>query len=90
MSDKLIDQLLTVRRARPVQITPEKTALLVVDMQERLMAAMPEQVAMKVLRNTRILVETAREFNLPVLASEHSGYRVRECPEAGTGRNRGG
>lgn len=46
------------------------TLLLVVDVQERLMAAMQEGVAAKVLRNTRILVEAARELGLPVLVSE--------------------
>ncbi len=49
---------------------PERCLLLVVDLQERLMAAMPANVAEQVVRNTCILVETARIFNLPVVVSE--------------------
>ncbi len=48
----------------------ENSLLLVVDLQERLMAAMPAEVAGKTLRNTCILVETAKEFGLPVVVSE--------------------
>jgi nicotinamidase-related amidase len=56
----------------PLDLLPERgrTLLLIVDAQERLLAAMPEGVSVKVVRNTRILVETAREFDLPVLVSE--------------------
>jgi nicotinamidase-related amidase len=49
---------------------PESSTLLVIDIQERLTPAMPVSVLPGVLRNTRILMETAREFNLPVIASE--------------------
>lgn len=48
----------------------ERCALLIIDVQERLSAAMPTEKLPDVLRNTRILIETAREFNLPVLISE--------------------
>lgn len=44
--------------------------LLIVDVQERLMAAMPAEMAGQVLRNTCILVETAKAFDLPVVVSE--------------------
>lgn len=44
--------------------------LLVVDMQERLMPAMPADVAARVVRNACILAETAGEFALPVVVSE--------------------
>lgn len=44
--------------------------LLVVDLQERLLAAMPAGVAGQVRRSARILAETAREFDLPVVVSE--------------------
>ena len=56
----------------PSTILPDRarTALLVVDLQERLMAAMPPEVAASVLRNTSILIQAAREFSLPVLTSE--------------------
>jgi nicotinamidase-related amidase len=49
---------------------PERSALLVIDVQERLAPAMPADRLPEVLRNTRILIETAREFSLPVLVSE--------------------
>lgn len=49
---------------------PERSALLVIDVQERLAPAMPADRLPDVLRNTRILIETAREFSLPVLVSE--------------------
>lgn len=46
------------------------TALLVIDVQERLAPAMLAEAIPTVLRNTRILIEAAREFGLPILASE--------------------
>lgn len=49
---------------------PERAALLVIDVQERLAPAMPADRLPDVLRNTRILIETAREFALPILVSE--------------------
>jgi nicotinamidase-related amidase len=48
----------------------DRTALLVIDIQERLAPAMPPDVAARVLRNTRILIETACEFGLPILVTE--------------------
>ncbi len=49
---------------------PDRAALLVIDVQERLAPAMPVDRLPDVMRNTRILIETAREFSLPVLVSE--------------------
>jgi nicotinamidase-related amidase len=56
----------------PVDLLPDPTnsALLVVDVQEKLVSAMPERVISAVLRNTCILIQTAREFSLPILVSE--------------------
>jgi nicotinamidase-related amidase len=56
----------------PRDLLPEKstTALLVIDVQERLAAAMPGDVASRVIRNTSILLNCAREFSLSVLVSE--------------------
>jgi nicotinamidase-related amidase len=48
----------------------DSSALLVIDVQERLASAMPGDVGVRVVRNTSILLHCAREFNLPVLASE--------------------
>lgn len=49
---------------------PADTALLMIDVQERLAAAMPGDVSSRVIRNTSILLQCAREFSLPVLVSE--------------------
>lgn len=56
----------------PSQHLPQKdrAALLVIDAQERLALAMPPGVGAGVLRNTRILIETAREFDLPIRITE--------------------
>lgn len=49
---------------------PARSALLVIDVQERLAAVMPAERMAALVRNTQILIETAREFELPVLVSE--------------------
>jgi nicotinamidase-related amidase len=56
----------------PRELLPEKssTALLIIDVQERLAAAMPGEVAGRVIRNTSILLHCAQEFSIPVLVSE--------------------
>ncbi len=45
-------------------------ALAVIDVQERLLPAIPEEPRASVLRNALILIETARALGVPVLASE--------------------
>ena len=57
----------------PYEFLPDRDncALLVIDIQERLAAIMPPTVLDKVVRNTRILIQTAQEFGLPVVVSEH-------------------
>jgi hypothetical protein len=47
-----------------------RAALLVVDVQDRLVPAMPREVAERVVRNTRILVEAAGRLKLPIVMSE--------------------
>ncbi len=47
-----------------------RTALLVVDIQERLAPAMPEPVLGQVLRNTQILIEAAHRLALPIVVSQ--------------------
>lgn len=47
-----------------------RAALFVVDIQERLIPAMPEQVARQVIRNTAVLIETASKLGLPVVVSQ--------------------
>ena len=48
----------------------ENSLLLVIDIQERLYAAMNEKVRESVSRNTAILAETARVHGMPVIVSE--------------------
>jgi nicotinamidase-related amidase len=47
-----------------------RAALLVVDIQERLAAAMPEEVLAQTVRNTAVLIETARRMWLPIVVSQ--------------------
>jgi nicotinamidase-related amidase len=52
------------------RIAPESSLLLIVDVQERLSAAMPKETFDKLVKNTCILVEAAALLDVPVLASE--------------------
>jgi nicotinamidase-related amidase len=52
------------------KLTRERTVLLVVDIQERLIAAMPPDVAAATAKNTAILIEAAARFGLPIVCSE--------------------
>jgi nicotinamidase-related amidase len=45
-------------------------ALLVVDIQERLAAAMPQDVLAQVVRNTAVLIETANRLGIPIVVSQ--------------------
>ncbi len=47
-----------------------RAALLVVDIQDRLAAAMPEDVLAQTVRNTAVLVETARRMWMPIVVSQ--------------------
>lgn len=48
----------------------ERAALLVVDIQERLLPAMQSDDVARVLRNTGILIEAAHRLGLPIVVSE--------------------
>lgn len=52
------------------QLSRERAALLVVDIQERLAAAMSDEILAQVVRNTSVLIEAARRFGLPVVVSQ--------------------
>ncbi len=54
----------------PLRLDPARAALLVVDVQTRLSAAMPEEDLARCERNWLILVELARRLRLPVVWSE--------------------
>jgi nicotinamidase-related amidase len=47
-----------------------RAALLVVDIQDRLAAAMPADVLAQTVRNTAVLIETARRMWLPIVVSQ--------------------
>jgi nicotinamidase-related amidase len=49
---------------------PERSALVVIDIQERLAAVMQAEEIEGVIRSSVILIETAKEFGLPVVVSE--------------------
>jgi nicotinamidase-related amidase len=49
---------------------PERAVLVLVDIQERLVAAIPEASGVALVRNAATLAAAAREFGFPVLASE--------------------
>jgi nicotinamidase-related amidase len=51
-------------------LSRDRAALLVVDIQERLVRAMPEDVLAQVLRNTAVLIEAAGRLGLPILVSQ--------------------
>lgn len=49
---------------------PQHVALVIVDVQEKLSAAMPKDVLAQVVRNIGILTAAAKEFQFPVLLTE--------------------
>lgn len=52
------------------RLSRARAALLVVDIQERLSAAMPTEVMARVVRNTQILIHAARTLHLPIVVSQ--------------------
>ncbi|HLL22037.1 MAG TPA: isochorismatase family protein [Kofleriaceae bacterium] len=52
------------------RLAPERAALLVVDIQERLVPAMPSEVVPQLVRNVKILVEAATRLGLPIVVSQ--------------------
>lgn len=51
-------------------LNPEKSALIVIDVQEKLCAAMNRDVLGQLTRNTGILIESAMELALPIIFTE--------------------
>jgi len=49
---------------------PDRFAVVIIDIQERLAAVMPQDEMNVVIRNSVILMETAKEFGMPVIVSE--------------------
>jgi len=56
---------------------PQEAVLVVIDIQERLLAAMPEEVQPGILRNAGILVKAAMEFGYPILLLEQYPQGLR-------------
>lgn len=56
------------RRREP--LLPARACLLVIDIQERLVPAMPPAVAEHVIKNTSILINTMASFSLPIVVSQ--------------------
>lgn len=53
-----------------LEIDPKRAALLIIDVQERLVAAMDKEQVPVMERNIGILCELARRFNIPVVCSQ--------------------
>ena len=56
--------------AAGLALSRSRAALLVVDIQERLIPAMPEEVVARVIRNTSILIDAAARLGLPIVVSQ--------------------
>lgn len=55
---------------RRERITPARAAVFIIDLQERLVSAMPTDVVAQVIRNTELLITAATQFMLPVVVSQ--------------------
>ncbi len=55
---------------RPLKLDPTRTVVLLVDVQERLCTAMRQDELTRVVKYARALIGTARELEIPVLATE--------------------
>jgi len=54
-------------QAKRYMLDAEKCALVVIDIQDKISAAIPPEILKDVMRNTNILIAAAREFGIPVL-----------------------
>lgn len=55
---------------RSDRLSPNRAVLFVIDVQERLLAAMPEPVAAQLVRNLKILCEAAARLRIPIMVSQ--------------------
>src|ERR1700733_13885661 len=69
LDEELPPAPLLLRRAM-VRLDPQSSMVLVVDVQERLAAAMPEVAVDRLVGNVRVLLESARLLGVPVVATE--------------------
>ncbi len=56
--------------SRHDRLSPARTALLVIDVQDRLVAAMPEEVSQQLVRNVKILIDAATRLGIPIVVSQ--------------------
>lgn len=49
------------------KLSPQRTALVIIDLQERLLAAMKQDVLSQVIKNVEIWIDVAQTLNLPIL-----------------------
>jgi nicotinamidase-related amidase len=49
---------------------PHRSVLVVIDMQEKLLNAIEDRLAARLVKTTRLLVEVARAYEMPILATE--------------------
>jgi len=53
-----------------IALSRRRAALFVVDLQERLVPAMPEEVVAQIVRNASILIDAAARLGLPIVVSQ--------------------
>ena len=72
--------------AHPMRLTRDGSALVVVDVQERLFAAMDAEHREEVAKNLKVLATAARRLSLPILVTEQYpkglGHTLPEIKEA--------
>src|SRR5574337_274540 len=72
--------------AHPMRLTREGSTLVVVDVQERLFAAMDAEHREEVVKNIKVLALAARRLGLPILVTEQYpkglGHTLPELREA--------
>ena len=56
--------------SRNDRLSPKRAALLVIDIQERLLPAMPDEVGQHVVKNTKILIDAATRLGMPIVVSQ--------------------
>uniref|UniRef100_A0A7V6CD77 Hydrolase n=1 Tax=Thermodesulfobacterium geofontis TaxID=1295609 RepID=A0A7V6CD77_9BACT len=67
-------------------INTDKTLLIIIDIQEKLIKAMDKDVAKEVIKNNLILIETAKIFDIPIILTEQYpkglGHTIEEIKKA--------
>ena len=67
-------------------IQRDKISLVVIDIQEKLINAIPEERREPTIRNSKILIETAKTFEIPITVTEQYpkglGLTIPEIKEA--------